>query len=122
MTSARLREAGLSGVRLIHRAGDVGGVWYWNRYPGVMCDVERVHLSADARRDRLHPSRQVRLGPEIFEYCQLLARRYELYPLASSQTAVTGMHWDEAMSRWIVKTDRGDTVRAICCGVQRNLH
>ncbi|MCC6271708.1 MAG: NAD(P)/FAD-dependent oxidoreductase, partial [Microbacteriaceae bacterium] len=124
MTSARLREAGLSGVRLIDRAGDVGGVWYWNRYPGVMCDVESYIYLPMLEETGYIPRDKYASGPEIFEYCQLLARRYELYPLALFQTAVTGMHWDEAMSRWIVKTDRGDTVRAkyvaACNGIFTN--
>ena len=40
LAGARIREAGFTDIRMIEGAGDVGGTWYWNRYPGAMCDVE----------------------------------------------------------------------------------
>ena len=48
-----------AGIRMVESAGDFGGTWYWNRYPGAMCDVEMLLLPAAARRARLHPQAQV---------------------------------------------------------------
>ena len=58
----KLRDAGFSDVRFCEKGGDVGGTWYWNRYPGIACDVEVLQLSAAARGDGLRPDDEVRVG------------------------------------------------------------
>ena len=58
----KLRDAGFHDVRFCEKGGDVGGTWYWNRYPGIACDVEVVQLSASAGGDGVFPDNEVRLG------------------------------------------------------------
>src|SRR5579862_327415 len=67
---ARLRQAGVSSVRLIDSAGDVGGAWYWNRYPGAMCDTAAMIYLPLLEETGHMPSSKYVLAPEIFEHCQ----------------------------------------------------
>ncbi|MEU4657435.1 NAD(P)/FAD-dependent oxidoreductase [Streptomyces sp. NPDC023723] len=112
LAAAQLRRAGVERVRIVEKAGDVGGVWYWNRYPGAMCDVESyVYMPMLEELDYIPRHRYAR-GPEILEYTRKLARHFGLYELALFHTAVTGMTWLADESRWSVRTDRGDDIRA----------
>jgi cation diffusion facilitator CzcD-associated flavoprotein CzcO len=112
LTSARLREVGVESIRIVERASDVGGTWYWNRYPGVACDV--VSYDYLPLLDELDyvPKDHYAGGPEIFAHCQAIARKYNLYELAVFQTTVTSTVWDEAEQMWHVDTDRGDHMKA----------
>ena len=112
LMGARLREAGVQSIRLIEKAGDVGGTWYWNRYPGAMCDVESYVYLPLLEEMGYIPKHKYAFAPEIFEYSKAIARRFELYRDALFQTSVTGMRWDEDTARWIIQTDRGDRLRA----------
>lgn len=110
--AATLRRKGIDNFRIIDAAGDFGGTWYWNRYPGLRCDVESyIYLPYLEETGYVPTERYVR-GREILAYCQLLGRHFGLYDRALFQTKVTGMEWDEDSARWIVKTSRGDTLRA----------
>ncbi|MFG2943466.1 flavin-containing monooxygenase [Streptomyces sp. NPDC048282] len=112
LTAAHLRKAGLDRIRIVEKAGDVGGVWYWNRYPGVMCDVESyIYLPLLEELDYL-PRHRYAYGAEILAYTQRLARHFGLYDHALFHTSVTGLDWDEDSARWTVRTDRGDDFRA----------
>ena len=112
LMGGRLKEAGFTDVRLIERAGDVGGTWYWNRYPGAMCDVESYcYLPMLEELDYL-PEHKYSYAPEIFEHSKAIARHFDLYDQALFQTNVTGMRWADEEQRWIISTDRGDTLRA----------
>ena len=110
--AGRLKEAGLSRVRLIEQAGDVGGVWYWNRYPGAQCDVESHIYLPLLEETGYHPRERYAKQPEILRYCQFLAEHYELYPFALFQTEVVEAFWDATADRWVVSTNRGDVVRS----------
>jgi cyclohexanone monooxygenase len=112
LTSARLREVGVESIRIVERAADVGGTWYWNRYPGISCDV--VSYDYLPLLDELDyvPREHYAGGEEIFAHCQAIARKYNLYELAVFQTTVTSTVWDEAEQMWYVETDRGDHMRA----------
>ncbi len=112
LTSARLRERGVESIRIVERGADVGGTWYWNRYPGVACDVVAYDYLPLLDEMDYVPTRHYAEGPEIFAHCQAIARRYDLYDLAVFQTTVTSTVWDEASQRWVLTTDRGDTMRA----------
>src|SRR3954470_803510 len=96
LMGARLREAGFERLRLIEKAGDVGGTWYWNRYPGAMCDVESYVYLPLLEEMGYVPKHKYSFAPEIFEYSRAIARRYRLYDKALLQTAVKGLAWDEA--------------------------
>src|ERR1700719_2375267 len=112
LTSARLRQVGVESIRIVERGADVGGTWYWNRYPGVACDV--VSYDYLPLLDELDyvPRDHYAGGPEIFAHCQAIARKYNLYELATFQTTVTSTVWDEAEQMWHVATDRGDHMKA----------
>jgi cation diffusion facilitator CzcD-associated flavoprotein CzcO len=112
LTAARLRERGLKSIRIVERGADVGGTWYWNRYPGAACDVPAYDYLPLLDEMEYVPSRLYAKGPEIYAHCQAIARRYDLYELAVFQTTVTRTTWDAAARRWIVETDRGDAMRA----------
>jgi len=112
LVGARLREAGFRDIRMIERAGDFGGTWYWNRYPGAQCDVESYcYLPLLEELDYI-PKHKYSFAPEIFEHSKQIARRYDLYDKACLQTRVTELRWDEASARWIICTDRGDRMKA----------
>ena len=74
LTSARLREVGVETIRIVERGADVGGTWYWNRYPGVACDVVSYDYLPLLDEMNYVPSRHYAKGPEIFAHCQAIAR------------------------------------------------
>ncbi len=112
LTAARLRERGVESIRIVERGADVGGTWYWNRYPGAACDVPAYDYLPLLDEMGHVPSRLYAKGPEIFAHCQAIARRYDLYDLAVFRTTVTSTTWDEAEKLWRIGTDRGDTMKA----------
>ena len=112
LTSARLREVGIESIRIVEKGADVGGTWYWNRYPGVACDVVAYDYLPLLDEMGYVPSRHYAPGSEILEHCRAIARRYDLYSLATFQTTVTSTVWDEDQQLWHVGTDRGDRMRA----------
>ncbi|MGI9600380.1 MAG: flavin-containing monooxygenase [Acidimicrobiales bacterium] len=112
LTGARLREAGVADVRLIEKGGDFGGTWYWNRYPGAMCDVESyVYLPLLEELDYV-PTEKYAHAAEILEHSRAIGRHYDLYREALFQTEVTSMTWDDDTGRWTVATNQGDALRA----------
>jgi cation diffusion facilitator CzcD-associated flavoprotein CzcO len=112
LTAARLRERGVESIRIVERGADVGGTWYWNRYPGAACDVPAYDYLPLLDEMGHVPSRLYAKGPEIFAHCQAIARRYDLYDLAVFRTTVTSTTWDEAEKLWRIGTDRGDSMKA----------
>ena len=112
LTSARLREVGVESIRIVERGADVGGTWYWNRYPGVACDVVAYDYLPLLDEMNYVPTRHYARGDEIFAHCQAIARKYDLYELAVFQTTVTSTEWNDAEQQWYVRTDRGDVMRA----------
>ena len=112
LTAARLRERGVESIRIVERGGDVGGTWYWNRYPGVACDVSAYDYLPLLSEMNYVPGSFYAKGPEIFAHCQAIARRYDLYDLAVFQTTVTSTVWDAKAKLWRIGTDRGDTMSA----------
>jgi len=112
VTGARLKQAGVHDVRLIDGAGDVGGVWYWNRYPGAMCDTAAMIYLPLLEETGHMPSQKYTMAPEIFEHAKRIATTFGLYEGALFSTSITSLDWDAASSRWILRTDRGDELRA----------
>ncbi len=112
LMGGRLREAGFTDIRVIEKGGDFGGTWYWNRYPGAMCDVESyVYLPMLEELDYM-PKHKYSFAPEIADHTQSIAHRYGLYDNACLQTTVTGMEWSDEDRRWTIYTDRGDAMKA----------
>ncbi|HUZ12650.1 MAG TPA: NAD(P)/FAD-dependent oxidoreductase [Caulobacteraceae bacterium] len=112
LMGGRLREAGFSRIRMVESAGDFGGTWYWNRYPGAMCDVESYVYLPLLEELGYVPRHKYSFAPEILEHSRAIARHYRLYDDALLQTAVTGLAWDEARARWTIATSRGDRFTA----------
>ncbi len=112
LTSARLRECGVESIRIVERGADVGGTWYWNRYPGAACDVVAYDYLPLLDEMGYVPTRHYAQGPEIFGHCRAIARKYNLYELAVFQTTVTSTTWDEDEKMWNIGTDRGDRLKA----------
>src|SRR5689334_3571508 len=79
LTAARLRERGVESIRIVERGADVGGTWYWNRYPGAACDVPSYDYLPLLDEMKYMPSRLYAKGPEIFAHCQNIAKKYDLY-------------------------------------------
>ena len=112
LTSARLRERGVDSIRIVERGADVGGTWYWNRYPGAACDVVSYDYLPLLDEMDYVPKDHYAKGPEIFAHCQAIAKKYDLYELAVFQTTVTSTVWNEGEKMWHLETDRGDSMRA----------
>lgn len=108
----KLQKAGFNDVRFCERGGDVGGTWYWNRYPGIACDVESYSYLPLLEEMEYFPTMKFASGFEILEYCQKIAEKYEFYDRCLFHTTVGETTWDEAAGRWTVTTDRGDKMRA----------
>ena len=108
----KLSEAGFTDVRFCEKGGDVGGTWYWNRYPGIACDVESYSYLPLLDETGYIPSMKFASGFEILEHCQRMAQNFGFYEHCLFHTTVEATTWDEASGRWIVQTDRGDRMRA----------
>ncbi len=108
----RLKAAGFVDVRFCEKGGDVGGTWYWNRYPGIACDVEAYSYLPLLEEMGYVPSMKFASGFEILEYCQAMAEKFSFYEHCLFHTTVEETHWDTSVNRWMVKTDRGDCMRA----------
>jgi cation diffusion facilitator CzcD-associated flavoprotein CzcO len=110
--AANLTKAGITNFRIIEKAGDFGGTWYWNRYPNAACDVESYVYLPLLEDTGYMPTEKYAKAPEIFAYCQLLGRTFDLYRSALFQTEVEDMRWDESKKRWQVMTSRNDNLSA----------
>ena len=108
----KLRAAGFNDVRFCEKGGDVGGTWYWNRYPGIACDVEAYSYLPLLEETGYVPTMKFASGFEILEYCQAMAEKFDFYDHCLFNTTVEETTWDEEAGRWTVVTDRGDRMRA----------
>ena len=113
-TIVKARRMNMS-VAVFEAGSDVGGTWYWNRYPGARCDVESVEYSYsfdDALQQEWEWSERYAAQPEILDYARHVADRYDLRRDIAFGTRVLSAHFDENDDSWLVSTDRGGTVRA----------
>lgn len=117
VNGARLREAGVADVRIVDKAGDFGGTWYWNRYPGAQCDTASFVYMPLLEETGHMPTEKYAHGPEILEHCRRIGHQYGLYERALFHTEVTGLEWDYARSAWLVNTTRGDRFTAQYVGI-----
>jgi len=108
----KLRAAGFTDVRFCEKGGDVGGTWYWNRYPGIACDVEAYSYLPLLEEMGYIPTMKFASGFEIMEYCQRMAEKFGFYDHCLFHTTVESTDWDETSGRWTVGTDRGDAIKA----------
>jgi cyclohexanone monooxygenase len=112
LAAARLTQQGVTDFRIIDSAGDFGGVWYWNRYPGIQCDNESYCYFPLVEELDYVPKSRFSDGSEIQAHCQRIGEHFDLYDKALFGTAVNSLRWDAETRRWQVGTNRGDTLRA----------
>ena len=120
--------AGFAGLYMLHKlrgegfaahvyeaGSDVGGTWYWNRYPGARCDIESMEYSFSFDKDLEQEwewSERYATQPEILRYARHVAERFDLRRDITFDTRVASAHWDEAAKLWHVATEGGDTATA----------
>jgi cyclohexanone monooxygenase len=116
-TLHRLRGLGLA-ARVFEAGSDVGGTWYWNRYPGARCDVESMQYSygfSEALQQEWRWPERFAAQPDILAYARHVAERFDLRRDIQLDTRVTRAAFDAATDRWTIETDRGERVSARWC-------
>ena len=108
LAATRLQKAGITNIRIVEKAGDFAGTWYWNRYPGAQCDIESYMYLPLLEETGYIPKERYSFAPEIQEHAQRIGKHFHLYERACFQTQIKEARWDEKASRWTVTTDRGD--------------
>lgn len=112
LTAAHLKKAGVDDVRIIELGGDFGGVWYWNRYPGIQCDNESYCYIPLLEELDFMPSKKFADGAEIYQHCRNIGKHFGLYDGAIFSTQVRDLRWDDEINRWRISTNRDDDIRA----------
>ena len=112
LAGAYLKKAGVDDVHVIEMGGDFGGVWYWNRFPGIQCDNDAYCYIPLLEELGVVPSKKFADGAEIFEHCKRIGKHFGLYDGAVFSTQVETVRWDDEISRWRLTTNRGDDIRA----------
>jgi cyclohexanone monooxygenase len=112
MSAAHLKQEGVENFRIIELAGDFGGTWYWNRYPGAQCDIDSYCYMPLLEETGYMPTQKYAFSPELFEHCKRIGRHFGLYDKALFGTLTRSLRWDEAIKSWHVETNRGDDIRA----------
>ncbi|MET7720040.1 flavin-containing monooxygenase [Streptomyces mirabilis] len=112
ITAARVKQAGVTGFRVIELGGDFGGAWYWNRYPGIQCDTDCYCYLPMLEEVGYIPKQKYSFGDEVFEHCRRIGKHFGLYDHAIFSTLIRSMEWDESIGRWRIGTNRGDDIRA----------
>ena len=110
----RLRKMGLS-CRVIEAGGDVGGTWYWNRYPGARCDIQSMEYSYqfdEELQQEWEWTERYATQPEILSYINHVAERFDLRKNISFETRVTSANYEEDENKWIIKTDKSEQIRS----------
>jgi len=111
LAGINLLRRGITSFRIVEKAADFGGTWYWNRYPGCMCDVDSTIYLPLLEETGYMPTEKYASATEIFGYCQLLGRHFGLYEHALFQTEIDSLTWDDDTHRWDLVTQRGDRIR-----------
>jgi cyclohexanone monooxygenase len=112
LAGARLKQNGVEEFRIVDCAGDFGGVWYWNRYPGIQCDNEAYTYLPLLEETGYVPKSKFADGREIHAHCQRIGRHFGLYEKAIFGTKIQSLRWDEEIKCWRVGTNHDDDLRA----------
>ena len=112
LAAARLQERGITDIKIIEAGGDFGGTWYWNRYPGAQCDIDSYCYLPLLEELNFVPKEKYSFSDEIFEHSQRIGHAYGLYERTLFQTRVRAIEWDRASSRWQLRTNHDDRLRA----------
>ena len=109
----RLRQLGFS-TRVLEAADDVGGTWYWNRYPGARCDIVTTDYtySFDPELEKAWTwSEKYATQPEILRYARFVAERYDLRRDIDFRTRVVAARWEPGEERWHLRTSTDERIR-----------
>ncbi|KIW90289.1 uncharacterized protein Z519_08933 [Cladophialophora bantiana CBS 173.52] len=118
-----LKENGIEDFKIIEKGADFGGVWYWNRYPGVQCDIESYVYMPMLDHVGYIPKEKYARGPELLGHAQKLARELGLYEKAIFKTEILSIHWQEESATYSIKTNHNDKIEArFVVGVAGSLH
>ncbi|KAK5098970.1 hypothetical protein LTR70_000909 [Exophiala xenobiotica] len=112
LVAVRLGEAGIKNIKMIEKAADFGGTWYWNRYPGAQCDVESYCYMPLLEELNYMPTEKYAHSKELLKHSEMIGHQYDLYSRTLFQTEVKSMTWDERNRSWTTRTNRGDTIRS----------
>ncbi len=112
LAAARLQKVGITNIRIIEKAGDFGGTWYWNRYPGAQCDIESYVYLPLLEETGYMPKEKYSFAPEIFAHAQRIGKHFNLYEKTCFQTQIREARWHEDTGRWTITTDRDDVFKA----------
>lgn len=112
LAGARLRQAGFDDIRIVDPAADFGGTWYWNRYPGIACDIESYTYLPLLEEVGYVPKEKYSYGKEILDHSQSIAKKFDLYRDVCFRTRAEEIRWDDDSCRWLVSTNHGDQMRA----------
>jgi cation diffusion facilitator CzcD-associated flavoprotein CzcO len=112
LTAIRLLEVGIKNFLILDKASAYGGVWYWNRYPGLHCDTESYIYMPLLEETGYMPTEKYATGPEIREYANQLAKQYGLREKTLFGAQATGTDWNESTATWTTKTKQGDEIKS----------
>ncbi|KAF1364117.1 FAD/NAD(P)-binding domain-containing protein [Lizonia empirigonia] len=112
VVAVRLIQAGVKNFRIIEKAGDFGGTWYWNRYPGAQCDIESYIYMPLLEEVDYMPTEKYAKAKELLKHSRLVGEKFDLYSKALFQTEVREMRWNEDQSKWTTLTSRGDVIKS----------
>ena len=112
LAAYHLTKQGVEDFVLLDTAGDFGGVWYWNRYPGIQCDNDAYCYLPLLEETGFVPSKKFADGWEIQGYIRQIAEQFGFADKGLFHTQVTSLVWDDAKGRWLVETNRGDRIAA----------
>ncbi|KNG51123.1 FAD/NAD(P)-binding domain-containing protein [Stemphylium lycopersici] len=110
--AVRLIEAGVNDFRIIEKAGDFGGTWYWNRYPGAQCDIESYIYMPLLEEVGYLPTEKYARANELLRHSRIIGEKYDLYSRALFQTESKEMKWDEDEGKWTTFTARCDKIKS----------
>ncbi|SMQ48755.1 unnamed protein product [Zymoseptoria tritici ST99CH_3D7] len=111
LVAVRLIEAGVKNIRLIEKAGDFGGTWYWNRYPGAQCDIESYIYMPLLEELGYVPTEKYAHAKELLKHSEMIGKKWGLYEKTLFQTEVGELRWDEESAMWTIKTSRNDEIK-----------
>jgi cyclohexanone monooxygenase len=112
LTAVKLKDAGIDDVLMIEKGGDFGGTWYWNRYPGLACDMKAYVYLPLLEETGYMPPRNYASGPEIRAHAERIVDHWGLRDKGLFQTLVTKAEWLADRGLWRISTDRGDVIEA----------
>ncbi len=112
LAAAELHKIGITDIRIVEKAGDFGGTWYWNRYPGAQCDIESYIYMPLLEETGYVPTEKYAHAAELFAHARRIGEHFDLYRRALFQTQITELRWDDSDNRWVARTDHGDVIRA----------